>query len=271
MVVRNLEPDQDPSRWGAYVLGYEEVFEPFSLQFAEAAIGDLDVAPGARVVDVGAGPGGAALHLARSGLNVSAVDASEEMVVRIRQRAAAAGLAIDARVMDGQALMFPDGAFDAALSVFGIILFPDPVQGLREMRRTVRPGGRVAIVTWTEPQAYELAVELRGAAEDVLGPRPAAALPAQLRYRNAEDCRALFENAGFPELKLRVSTSRLAAASARTLADNIAFAPGMAAMVNGLGGAAAEVLDRFVARVEGKQGKGRVMFAGKAFIACATV
>ena len=50
--------------------------------------------------------------------------------------------------MDGQALDLPDAAFDATVSVFGVMLFPDWRAGLREMARVTRPGGSAAIAVW---------------------------------------------------------------------------------------------------------------------------
>ncbi len=104
---------------------------------------------------------------------------------------------IDAAVMDGMALDLPDASFDAALSVFGIILFPDAERGMREIARVLKPGGRAAIVTWTEPERYELAARLMAAIAAVRGPQAApASLPAQLRYRDPEDFRRLLSDAG---------------------------------------------------------------------------
>ena len=72
-------------------------------------------------------------------------------------------------------------------------------RGLAEMRRVVRPGGRVSVVTWTQPQNYELAAELRAAIQSVWPEQPPAPLPAQLRYREESDFRALFKAAGLGE------------------------------------------------------------------------
>jgi ubiquinone/menaquinone biosynthesis C-methylase UbiE len=250
---------------------YEDVFEPFSLQFAEAAIARLGLAAKSHVLDVGAGAGGAALALARRGCRVTAVDASGAMVARIATRAAAGDVGLEARVMDGHNLEFADHAFDAALSVFGVILFPDAVRGLAEMRRVTRPGGRVAVVTWTEPQAYELATELRAAMAAVRGTPQAGALPAQLRFREADACRDLFRSAGFDTVELTVHAADLQAPSAHWLVTRLAFAPGMKAMLEAAGDDRIRVLDTFRASVEAKQGIGRVSFAGRAFLALAKV
>ena len=148
-----LEADQQPRRWDDHVALYEDVFESLTQRFSEAAIEALALKPQSRILDSGAGTGGAALELARRGHTVIAIDASMAMAARIRERATASGLMIEALTMDGQALQFSDASFDAALSVLGVILYPDAVRGLSELRRVVRPGGHIARVTWTAPEA----------------------------------------------------------------------------------------------------------------------
>ena len=236
MLPTSLQPDQEVQRWDDHVLMYEAVFEPFTLQFAHAAISALGLAAGQSVLDVGAGSGGAALAMAEQGLRVTAIDASARMIGRILARADGRGVRIEARVMDGQALQFDDATFDAGLSVLGIILFPDAARGLAEMRRVVRRHGRISIVTWTEPESYELAAELRVAIRSICPEQPAAPLPAQLRYRDMADFRALFMVAGLGEPKIVTATGKLQAPSARWLAERMAFAPGMAAAQYALAG-----------------------------------
>lgn len=271
MITADRQPDQDPSRWDDHVLVYETVFEPFSTSFADVAITALGLAPGARCLDVGCGSGGAVLRLAAMGMDVAAVDASVAMIERVKVRAHAAGAAVDAQVMDGQALKFTDNAFDAAISVFGVILFPDAVAGLREMHRVVKPGGSVAVVTWTQPQHYELAAELRAALALVVPDAASASLPAQLRYRERDAFQTLFRDAGFADVTIDTCTAAINAPSARWLEQHIAFAPGMAAMLTGLGGDAAAVLEQFVARLEQAQGTGPVALKGSAFVGLSKV
>ncbi len=265
------QPDQEPQRWDDHVCVYEEVFEPFTLQFAQAAIVQLGLSAGHSVFDVGAGCGGAALAMAEQGLRVTAVDASGRMVERIKARATERGVSIDARVMDGQALQLADASFDAALSVLGIILFPNAERGLAEMRRVVRPGGRVSVVTWTQPQSYDLAAELRAASQAVWPEQPPASLPAQLRYREETDFRALFKAAGLADPAIVTATARLEAPSARWLSKRIAFAPGMAAVMAGLGDRAPAVLEGFVENLEARLGEGPIQLAGVTFIGTAQV
>jgi SAM-dependent methyltransferase len=269
-----LQPDQQPSRWNDHVAVYEAVIEPLTDAFAGRALADLDLEPGDRLLDVGAGNGGAALMAAARGAEVLAIDAASEMVARVRRRTSAAPIApgrIRAAVMDGTALALPAASFDAAISVFGVILFPDADLGMREIARVLKPGGRAAIVTWTEPERYELAARLLAAVAAVRGPQPPpASLPAQLRFRDQAAFRSLLAAPGLVVGDIVRLEERWRLPSAHWITERIAFAPGMAAMVGGLGADRAAVLDAFVAALERDQGCGEVALSAVAHVAVAT-
>jgi SAM-dependent methyltransferase len=270
----NLQPDQQPGCWDDHVAMYEAVFEPLSLAFARRALDHLGIRPGDRLIDVGAGCGGAALAAAEHGARVLAVDASFRMVARIRRRAngtnGSAG-GIQAVVMDGTALALPNAGFDAALSVFGVILFPDAIRGMQEIARVLKPKGRVAVVTWTETERYELATRLTAAITEIRGPpAPPSVLPAQLRFREVPVFRTLFTQAGLVVDDIVRLEQRWPLPSARWIADHIAFAPGMTAMLNGLGADRPRVLDAFMATLERDQGGGEVSLRAIAHAGIAT-
>ena len=268
-----LQPDQKPDRWNDHVAVYEEVFEPLTNAFARRAFDRLELRAGDRVLDVGAGAGGAALIAAARGGDVVAIDASPHMVARIVARAnGVPGIAgrVHADTMDGTALGLPDAGFDAAISVFGVVLFPDADLGMREIVRVLKPGGRAAVVTWTETERYELATRLRAAIDAVSGPQPPpASLPAQLRFRDEAVLRKLLADAGLIVSAIVRVEECWRMPSARWIADRIAFAPGMAAMVGALGGDRGPVLDTFVAALERDQGKSEVTLSAVAHIGVA--
>jgi SAM-dependent methyltransferase len=256
----DLQPDQKPERWNDHVAVYEEVFEPLTNVFASRALDLLDLAPGERVLDVGAGAGGAALMAAARGAEVVAIDASPPMVARIGARAngttGSAG-SVRAEVMDGMALGLPDGGPDADL-------------GLREIARVLRPGGRAAIVTWTDTERYELASRLFGAISAVRGPQPPPfTLPAQLRFRDEAAFRRLLAGAGLSVDAIVRVAEHWRIPSARWIADRIAFAPGMAATLDALGPDRKPVLDAFVAGLERDQGRSEVVLSAVAHIGVA--
>jgi trans-aconitate methyltransferase len=141
--------------------------------------------PGERVLDLGCGDGALSVHLLDSGCSVVGVDASAEMV------AAARGLGLDARVVDGHALRF-EHEFDAVFSNAALHWMPEPARVVAGVWHALKPGGRFV----GEFGGY-------GNVETVL-----AALDAALRDRGkavsrpwyfprAEEYRELLEAAGF--------------------------------------------------------------------------
>ena len=111
------------------------------------------VGPGDRVLDVAAGAGEPAITTAKrvgpTG-SVLATDISPNILACARRAAAAQGVTnLETRVMDGEHLDLPDASFDAVLSRVGLIYFPDRQRALAEMRRVLRPGGRVATMVYS--------------------------------------------------------------------------------------------------------------------------
>jgi SAM-dependent methyltransferase len=268
-----VQPDQQPELWDDHVTVYEAVFEPLTSAFARRALDRLRLMPANRLLDVAAGSGGAALLAARFGVDVLAVDASPRMVSRILERAAEAriGERLRAKVMDGTALALPDASVDSAISTFGVVLFPDAAAGMREIARVLKPGGRVAVVTWTEPEQYEIATRLIGAIAAVRGPQlPPPTIPAQLRFREESAFRALFGTANLNVEEIVRAEECLQAPSARWLARHVEFAPGMAAWLSSLGNDREPILEAFVSALERDQGVGEISLSAVAFIGIGT-
>jgi SAM-dependent methyltransferase len=118
----------------------------------------LDLAriqPGQRVLDIAAGAGEPAVSAAERvgpGGYVLATDISEGIVELALEVARERGLShVETRAMDGEKLDLPDASFDAVLCRLGLMYMPHPVTALREWRRVLRAGGRVAVVVFSTP------------------------------------------------------------------------------------------------------------------------
>jgi ubiquinone/menaquinone biosynthesis C-methylase UbiE len=109
----------------------------------------VDVRADDWVVDVAAGNGNATLAAARRFARVTSTDYVPSLLEKGAVRARADGLDVHFQVADAEALPFEDGAFDVALSTFGVMFTPDPVTAARELIRVVRAGGRIGLANWT--------------------------------------------------------------------------------------------------------------------------
>jgi len=110
---------------------------------------------GARVLDLCCGTGDLALALARrAGGTVWGADFAHPMLLRARQkaRASARGRAVTFVESDALRLPFPEAAFDLVTTAFGFRNLANYGEGLREIRRVLKPGGTVAILEFSEPQ-----------------------------------------------------------------------------------------------------------------------
>ena len=117
----------------------------FGAPVAEALVAALPASFGDTVLDLAAGTGDVTEALANNGARVISTDVSPVMVEAARRRGISG---VDHRVMDMQAIELPDSSVDAVVSRYGYMLVPDPALALRETRRVLRPGGRLAFATW---------------------------------------------------------------------------------------------------------------------------
>ena len=134
--------------------------EPLSFweQIGRRTVAALRLPAGARVLDVGCGTGASALPAAQAvgpQGSVLGVDLAARLLERARRKATARGLSnVEFRLADMTALRYPDGHFDAVVSVFSIFFVPDMEGLVRELWRMVRPGGKLAVTTWG-PRIFE--------------------------------------------------------------------------------------------------------------------
>jgi SAM-dependent methyltransferase len=109
-----------------------------------------DIVAGSRVLDVAGGTGNTAMAAARCGAEVTSLDYVPELLARGREIAEAARFDnIDWVVGDAENLPFEDASFDAVISALGVMFAPNHERAASELVRVCRPGGMIAIASWT--------------------------------------------------------------------------------------------------------------------------
>jgi demethylmenaquinone methyltransferase / 2-methoxy-6-polyprenyl-1,4-benzoquinol methylase len=166
------------------------------------------VLPGHRVLDACCGTGDLAIAAQREGGHVTGLDFSERMLERAREKSDQ----VEWIQGDALALPFPDASFDAATVGFGVRNLDDLEAGLRELRRVLRPGGRVGILEITRPRGlmrpfYKLwfdgLVPLAG--KLLPGGSAYTYLPASVRrFPGAKELSELMQDTGFEQVRYRL-------------------------------------------------------------------
>jgi len=200
-----MQPDQEViSAWRASAPFWEKHREIIRQMFAtvtQALVEDGLIGSRHAVLDIGTGPGEPALTIAAlvgSEGEVFGIDPAPEMVHAARRATDHLGFRnAQFEVASADRLPFPGDTFDAVVSRFGVMFFPSPVDGVREMLRVLKPGRKLALAVWhfaeNNPFHYTLA---RVIERFVDSPPPAPDAPDAFRFASPGKLRGALAEAG---------------------------------------------------------------------------
>lgn len=120
---------------------------------SEHLVEHVGIVPGSRVLDVATGTGHVALAAARRSAVASGIDYVPELLEIARRRDAAEDLDVDFALADAEELPYGDESFDVVLSAIGVMFSADHARAAGELVRVCRPGGRIAVASWT-PEGF---------------------------------------------------------------------------------------------------------------------
>ena len=187
--------------WGAHRGIVQAAARPVSGWLVDA----LEPQPGHRVLELAAGTGDTGFlvaELIQPGGELISSDAVEEMVDLARAHAQELGITnVEFRTIDAEWIDLPTASLDGVIARWGYMLLADPEAALRETRRVLRPGGRVALAAWTEPadnpwaSAPMAELQAMGAIQ-----APDLDAPNMFAFRDPARIRGLLEQTGFTDI-----------------------------------------------------------------------
>lgn len=128
---------------------YPQMVDTFLAPLGPRLVEAAGIGPGDRVLDVAAGSGNASVPAGQRGARVTASDLTAELLDAGARRQDAQGLDLEWVQADAEDLPFQDASFDVVMSCIGVMFAPDHRAAARELVRTCRPGGTVALLSWT--------------------------------------------------------------------------------------------------------------------------
>ncbi len=207
--------EQQRRQWSAGAAGWDSMHERLERETGPVSdwlCREAGLAPGMRVLDLACGSGHPAINIAklvRPGGSVIATDLAPEMVEVTRRRVDEAGLDnVEVRVMDLEAIDFPDESFDAATCRFGVMFCPQPEKAVAEVLRVLKPGGHFALSVWDEPERSPGQTVMGEALRRFGKPPPPVDFNAPGVHQLAPPGKlaALLKNAGFRQVRVEALT-----------------------------------------------------------------
>jgi SAM-dependent methyltransferase len=214
---------------GEKFVRYQNALDTMLAPFGAEAIARARIRPGEAVLDIGCGCGDTSIDLARlvgATGEVVGVDISEPMLARAEYLAAQTELTnVFFELVDVETGPLHEDSFDLAFSRFGVMFFRNPAVAFGNVRRALRPGGRLAFVCWrTLDRNQWVALQLQAVLPLVPPPpRPGPEDPGPFSFGDAERVRRILAEAGFADVAVEPFDTEVTLGGVRTLEEAVDF------------------------------------------------
>ncbi len=230
-------------RWEGVAPGWKatrEAFQRVNLPVSRWMVEAIHPQPGHRVLELAAGLGDTGLlaaELVQPGGSVIISDGAEAMVEAAREHAEEVGASnVEVRAMQAEWIDLPAASVDGVLCRFGYMLLVDPEAALRETRRVLKPGGRVALAVWDALERNPWVAVIRAAMDELgLAPAPAPNEPGQFALSSREAVEGVLDATGFDDVEVEAIDLGFEAASLDEWWEfGVQTSPGLASAVGSL-------------------------------------
>ena len=206
-----MQNDEQFDYWngpeGQHWVDRDALFDAMLGDFVGPLLDAAAITPDDRVLDVGCGNGATSRAAARRATNghVVGLDISGPMLERARTRAAEEGIGnVEFVHADAQDHPLDDTeSFDVLISRFGVMFFADPVAAFANLRKALRPGGRVAFLCWQGLFENEWVAVPAGAIIPIVGPPevPPPGAPGPFSFADPERISGILTDAGYADVQ----------------------------------------------------------------------
>jgi len=195
---------------------YRETIRAMFMPLTRALIEDASIVRGQSVLDVAGGMGEPSFTVAATvgpKGSVTCTDFAPEMVAAAEAEATRREITnVTFRQCSADTLPFADNAFDVAVSRLGVMFFPDPLAGLREMQRVIKPGGSLGLVVWRDSELNPFFSVTSAVVNRYVEPAPEEPdAPGAFRFAELGKLAGVLKAAGAIDVRERILKSEIAA------------------------------------------------------------